>query len=142
MMIVLITLLAIGLQNYVKLGVQSVLKTTADNLATGGEMDKTSVPSVNSIALKKGVKELGLHSLVVNPKIKVATDKSSTVKITPTGAKNKDSNEVTTVTGKWEAQYFIQNTDMFSSLERRKSAAPSSNSQQAQSAQSPAAAKK
>ncbi len=53
MMIVLITLLAIGLQNYVKLGVQSVLKTTADNLATGGEMDKTSVPSVNSIAFKK-----------------------------------------------------------------------------------------
>ncbi len=129
LVLALVTLVGLGMQNYLKQGVQSVVKLTADNLATGGNLENTTVaPADAANALLNGVREPGLYTLtMVNP-IEVKIDKKSTVDTTTTRDKTVSKDD-TKITGKWNVTYYLENTGTFSSLEKQKTAKTSDDSQ-------------
>ncbi len=129
MLIVLIVLAGVGMQNYLQLGVQSVVKLTADNLASGGRLESTAVtPADAAIALQYGVREIGLNNLTMISPIEVHTDRKITVN---TGTKREKiiNQDETKVSGKWSTTYTLNSAAIYGSLEKQKSSASAANSQ-------------
>ena len=129
LVLALVAMAGIGMQIYIRQGVQSVVKLTADNLATGGRLESVTVaPEEAANALLNGVKELGLNDFkMINP-IEIHTVKKTAVDTTTTREKTINQDD-TQVTGKWAVTYTLNTADIYNSLEKQKSSTPV-NSQQ------------
>lgn len=128
LVLALVAMAGIGMQIYIRQGVQSVVKLTADNLATGGRLESVTVaPEEAANALLNGVKELGLNDFkMINP-IEIHTEKGTDVETT--AATTREKQDSTQVTGKWAVTYTLNTADIYNSLERQNTS-PSVNSQQ------------
>ena len=121
---IVVAALMVGMQTYIKRGIQGVIKTSADDLGSVAEEYHQSIGSklvgVDSQIL--GAMEPGLVNYEMEQPVEVRTEQNITLTESPPGGgepmRQKTINTTTTTTGKWNVVHRLGKQDLFSASEK------------------------